>query len=200
VRSSFKRFSENRVRRRRLWLLPVLFLLAGLSFWGIKTLWTSESATAGGGQKEKDVSVASIAATAPAKGGEVWVKVVKSSHTLYLYEGDKIIMTAIVAVGENPGDKQRAGDRRTPEGEFVVEQIQNSSYWKYDFGDGPVEGAYGPWFIRLKTGWQGIGIHGTHDESFLGKDVTEGCIRMKNEDLEFLKSRISIGTRVVIEP
>jgi lipoprotein-anchoring transpeptidase ErfK/SrfK len=180
--------------------LPVLFLLAGLSFWGIKTLWTSESATAGGGQKEKDVSVASIAATAPAKGGEVWVKVVKSSHTLYLYEGDKIIMTAIVAVGENPGDKQRAGDRRTPEGEFVVEQIQNSSYWKYDFGDGPVEGAYGPWFIRLKTGWQGIGIHGTHDESFLGKDVTEGCIRMKNEDLEFLKSRISIGTRVVIEP
>lgn len=102
MRSSFKRFSENRVRRRRLWLLPVLFLLVGLSFWGIKTFWTSESATAGGGQKEKSVSAVSITATVPAKGGEVWVKVVKSSHTLYLYEGDRIIMTSTVALGENP--------------------------------------------------------------------------------------------------
>ncbi|HOK19082.1 MAG TPA: hypothetical protein PK188_01200 [Thermosynergistes sp.] len=83
MRSSFKRFSENRVRRRRLWLLPVLFLLVGLSFWGVKILWTSESAIAGG-QKEKSVSATSVAATVPARGGEVWVKVVKSSHTLYL--------------------------------------------------------------------------------------------------------------------
>lgn len=200
MKSSFKRFSGSHVRRRRLWFLPVLLLLAGISFWGIKTLWISENATVGGEREGSDVATVEAAVTAPAHGGEIWVKVIKSSHTLYLYEGDKIIMTSLVALGSNAGDKQRVGDRRTPEGEFVVEQIQNSSYWTYDFGDGPVEGAYGPWFIRLKTGWQGIGIHGTHDESLLGKDVTEGCVRMKNEELEFLKSRIKIGTRVVIEP
>ena len=81
--------------------------------------------------------------------------------------GGEVIETFGAAVGKNAGQKRRAGDMRTPEGSFTVVQIQDSSSWSHDFGDGkgPVAGAYGPWFIRLATGWQGIGIHGTHDRA-----------------------------------
>ena len=79
--------------------------------------------------------------------------------------GGEVLEVFGVAVGKNAGDKQRAGDMRTPEGSFTVEQVQDASWWSHDFGDGKgeIKGAYGPWFIRLKTGWRGIGIHGTHD-------------------------------------
>jgi lipoprotein-anchoring transpeptidase ErfK/SrfK len=65
---------------------------------------------------------------------------------------------------------------------------------------GAVAGAYGSWFIRLKTGWNGIGIHGTHDPTSIGKNVTEGCIRLRNEDLEKVKALVKVGTPVLIEP
>jgi lipoprotein-anchoring transpeptidase ErfK/SrfK len=52
----------------------------------------------------------------------------------------------------------------------------------------------------LKTGWQGIGIHGTHDPSALGKMTTEGCIRVKNEHLLEIVENVDEGTLVVIDP
>jgi lipoprotein-anchoring transpeptidase ErfK/SrfK len=104
-------------------------------------------------------------------------------------------------VGKNTGDKQRVGDMRTPEGEFPIVQIQNSSKWTHDFqdGKGPTRGAYGPYFIRLGTpGWTGIGIHGTHAPDSIGTNVTEGCIRLTNEDVQTLRKMVKIGDKVVI--
>jgi lipoprotein-anchoring transpeptidase ErfK/SrfK len=43
-------------------------------------------------------------------------------------------------------------------------------------------------------------IHGTNDPSTIGKQVSSGCIRMTNEDVTDLYSRIGIGTRVVVLP
>jgi len=94
------------------------------------------------------------------------------------------------------------GDFRTPEGEFPVSSIEDSRKWTHDFGDGKgrIKGAYGPWFIRLETGWKGIGIHGTHDPDSIGTAATEGCIRLANPDLLRLVARISVGTPVTILP
>lgn len=134
---------------------------------------------------------------------EVRILVRKSGYVLTVIKGDSTIRTYRVAVGKNPGNKQRRGDWRTPEGEFMVSQIQRSHHWVHDFGDGKGEipGAYGPWFIRLHTGeWTGIGIHGTHDPSSLGTMVTEGCIRLANEDVEDLRRLTAIGTKVTIVP
>jgi lipoprotein-anchoring transpeptidase ErfK/SrfK len=133
----------------------------------------------------------------------MWIRIVKGRHVMYVYDGGALVRSYPVAVGENTGDKQKVGDRRTPEGTFEVQQMQKSDYWVHDFGDGkgPIEGAYGPWFIRLRAGpWKGIGIHGTHDPSSIGKNVTEGCIRLTNEDLRELKPKITLGMKVVIEP
>jgi lipoprotein-anchoring transpeptidase ErfK/SrfK len=128
--------------------------------------------------------------------------VTKSAFTLELFEGETLVETFPVAIGKNGGDKQAAGDFRTPEGEFAVSSIEDSRKWTHDFGDGKgrIKGAYGPWFIRLETGWKGIGIHGTHDPASIGTAATEGCIRLANSDLLRLVARISVGTCVTILP
>jgi lipoprotein-anchoring transpeptidase ErfK/SrfK len=41
-------------------------------------------------------------------------------------------------------------------------------------------------------------IHGTNDPSTIGKFVSSGCIRLTNEDVTDLFSRVDIGTKVVV--
>ncbi len=43
-------------------------------------------------------------------------------------------------------------------------------------------------------------IHGTNDPSTIGKFVSSGCIRLTNEDVSDLFSRVSVGTKVVVLP
>ena len=119
--------------------------------------------------------------------------------TLYNEQGD-MVLNCGCAVGINKGHKQKKGDYRTPEGMFSVQQIQPSETWGHDFGDGKgyIQHAYGNWFIRLKTGFSGIGIHGTHAPESIGTRATEGCIRLKNEELDKLKPLVKIGMTVII--
>jgi lipoprotein-anchoring transpeptidase ErfK/SrfK len=41
-------------------------------------------------------------------------------------------------------------------------------------------------------------IHGTNDPSTIGKFVSSGCIRLTNEDVSDLFSRVNVGTKVVV--
>lgn len=43
-------------------------------------------------------------------------------------------------------------------------------------------------------------IHGTNDPSTIGKFVSSGCIRLTNEDVQDLFSRVNVGTKVVVLP
>jgi lipoprotein-anchoring transpeptidase ErfK/SrfK len=43
-------------------------------------------------------------------------------------------------------------------------------------------------------------IHGTNQPSTIGTFVSSGCIRLLNEDVEDLFSRVQVGTRVVVLP
>jgi len=43
-------------------------------------------------------------------------------------------------------------------------------------------------------------IHGTNDPTTIGKYISSGCIRLTNDDVEDLYSRVNIGTRVVVLP
>ncbi len=122
--------------------------------------------------------------------GSYNIDVNKSTYTLTLYKGNEVVKEYPIAIGKNPGDKQRIGDNRTPVGNFRVVSIENASGWSHDFrdGKGKIRGAYGPWFLRLDAkGWKGIGIHGTHDPDSRGTNATEGCIRLSNEDIAELK-------------
>jgi len=41
-------------------------------------------------------------------------------------------------------------------------------------------------------------IHGTNAPSTIGQRVSSGCIRLTNEDVIDLASRVNIGTKVVV--
>lgn len=128
----------------------------------------------------------------------------KQSLTLTLLDSDNRTICAFpVAVGRNLGNKSRVGDRKTPEGEFTIRQIQPAASWSHDYGDGQgaVKGCYGNWFIRLDTPpHKGIGIHGTHTPEAVGSRSTEGSIRLRNSDLDSLQRMVRVGMTVLIEP
>lgn len=133
-------------------------------------------------------------------------KVIVSKPELKLYvvnAKNDTIFTAPVCVGKNYGDKQMIGDHRTPEGTFRIHKILDSREWKHDFKDGAGvrKGAYGPYFMRLQMeNYKDIGIHGTCFPESVGTRASEGCVRMRNEDIARLYRYVRIGTMVTILP
>ena len=108
-----------------------------------------------------------------------------------------------ISCAVNYGPKKVKGDHKTPEGTFKINQLLNAKGLSHDFhdGKGPVKDAYGPWFLRLAVpGFIDIGIHGTPFPESIGTRATEGCIRLRNEDIVDLKQRVKVGTVVIILP
>lgn len=137
-----------------------------------------------------------------------FILIVKSKFEVYAIDDmGKVVAVYPCALGKNSGQKEKEGDMKTPSGIFPIDEIIDASSWTHDFkdGKGEITGAYGPWFISLDTNelskgkWGGIGIHGTHDPDSIGKKVSEGCIRLKNDDVQKLKAFAKVGMKVVIE-
>lgn len=150
------------------------------------------------------VSMTNLEERLSPKNQGYYIIVSKEKMTLTLLDSlDRIVHSYPISCGENYGQKHVLGDKKTPEGTFQVGQIQEASSWVYDFGDGKgqVEGAYGPYFIRVRTPpFKSIGIHGTHDSTTVGYRNTKGCIRLKNRDLEQLIRYVYVGMNVQIMP
>lgn len=131
-----------------------------------------------------------------------FIVISKETMTLTLVGDDcKPITSYGIACAKNYGNKKVKGDHKTPEGIFKINQLLNAKGLTHDFkdGKGPIKDAYGPWFLRLNVpGFIDIGIHGTHLPESIGTRATEGCIRLKNEDILDLKSRVKLGTPVII--
>lgn len=111
-----------------------------------------------------------------------------------------------VCLSKNKGQKQESGDMKTPESEpgkpFKIIKIQEASTWCHDFGDGRGEIlAYGAWFLRLETPFNGIGIHGsTNNEKSVPGRASEGCIRLRDADIITLKEKYArIDMPVIIK-
>jgi len=59
-------------------------------------------------------------------------------------------------------------------------------------------GAFGTRWMRINVPWGGYGIHGTNNPASIGTEVSNGCIRMNNEDVEALYEVVPLGTPVKI--
>lgn len=133
-------------------------------------------------------------------------RIVVSKKALRLYvinEKNDTLFERPIACGKNFGNKTVIGDKKTPEGEFKIKMMYDATSWKHDFGDGQGIrlGAYGPLFFRLNVpGFNDIGIHGTIFPESIGTRSSEGCVRMKNEDIKALYPHCRIGMKVIIEP
>jgi len=114
----------------------------------------------------------------------------KSQNTLILKADEEIIKTYIVSTGLN---------NSTPVGNFKIVNKLTQPTW---FKAGAVVTSNSPDNI-LGSRWMGFdlsgyGIHGTTDPGNLGKQVTQGCVRMSNPDAEELYTIVPIGTEVTI--
>jgi len=118
------------------------------------------------------------------------VVVDKSQNVLFLKENEDIIKAYKVSTGTN---------NSTPVGAFKIENKLVDPVW---YSAGAVVPAGSPENI-LGTRWLGIsvpgyGIHGTTDPGSLGRQVTAGCVRMRNTDVEELYVIVPVGTEVTI--
>jgi lipoprotein-anchoring transpeptidase ErfK/SrfK len=131
----------------------------------------------------------------PGRKIKVWnapftILVDKSQNTLILKTNEEVIKTYIVSTGTN---------NSTPVGTFkITSKLPNPTWFKA----GAVVSAGSPENV-LGTRWLGFdlpgyGIHGTTDPQSLGKQVTQGCVRMANADVEELYTIIPMGTEVTI--
>lgn len=55
--------------------------------------------------------------------------------------------------------------------------------------------------MRLKVpGFRSIGIHGTNEPESIGTRASQGCVRLRNEEIVRLKELVRVGTPVEILP
>lgn len=132
------------------------------------------------------------------------IVVSKKDFQLYVINShNDTLFQSPVSIGKNKGNKTTIGDCKTPEGTFPIYKILDARSWKHDFKDGHGirKGAYGPYFLRLKMqDYKDIGIHGTCFPESVGTRSSEGCVRMRNEDITKMIKYIRIGTQVTILP
>ena len=126
------------------------------------------------------------------------VAVDKSQNLLFLKRKGEVTKTYIVATGKN---------NSTPVGTFYIDRSKLIKPTWYKTGavippDSP-ENILGSRWMGLRADGrenevEGYGIHGTTRPNELGKQITLGCVRMKNEDVEELFDIIPVGTEVII--
>lgn len=128
--------------------------------------------------------------------GKVHVEVDKSDFRLDLFIDDRWLMGFPVGHGRS--------DKVTPALDYVVGVMQKRPMWQPRDGRAPiahgVEGnPLGERWIGFKDGETfGLGIHGTEDPDSIGSMCSEGCVRLRNEDVITLYPWIRSGTPVSI--
>lgn len=101
------------------------------------------------------------------------------AHTLTLFRDNKVYKTYRVAVGKP--------STPTPKGTFkIVNRAINPG------------GPFGARWLGLNAPNGDYGIHGTNNPSSIGKNVSNGCIRMYNNQVIELSNLVQIGTIVKI--
>jgi len=114
----------------------------------------------------------------------------KSQNILILKKDDEVLKVYDVSTGSNSS---------TPVGEFKVTTKLVDPVW---FNRGVVVPPESPENV-LGSRWLGFdipgyGIHGTVEPETIGQQVTAGCVRMRNEEVEELYTIIPLGTKVVV--
>ena len=136
----------------------------------------------------------------------------KSSYELYVYDAEGWFATYPVVFGNNSlDDKKMEGDKNTPEGTFKIVNKRKHEKWDRYMGlDYPTSESLEKFKARKMKGeipssaspGGGIGIHGTWpNEDYMidrYKNWTNGCIALKNSDIQDLYSYIPVGTPITI--
>lgn len=118
------------------------------------------------------------------------VHIDKSDNTLVLKAGETVLKTYRVSTGTN---------NSTPIGTFKTTDKLVNPTWYFEGKKIP----FGSPEHQLGTRWIGIdkkgyGIHGTIEPDKIGQQVTHGCVRLRNEEVEELFDLLPTGAAVTI--
>lgn len=127
--------------------------------------------------------------------GEISLLVDKSDFTLTVLLNGHYIKQFPVGIGK---------DNKTPEEVFFVKDKLEDPVWYSPEGVFPFghpKNVLGTRWIGFeeKEGLYGYGIHGTAEPESIGKAESNGCIRLRNEDVEELFDFVETKTKVVIQ-
>ena len=113
-----------------------------------------------------------------------WLVINKSTRILTLYENDKILKKYPIAIGNPPS--------LTPNGKFtIVSKVVNPAWGGGGYAR-PVKGGIPAnplgyrWMGLSYKGGDDLGVHGNNSPYSIGKNISHGCIRMINSDVEEL--------------
>jgi lipoprotein-anchoring transpeptidase ErfK/SrfK len=124
--------------------------------------------------------------------GTFHIVVDKSDNTLTLLLDGQYFKRYRVGTGQY---------NKTPVGAFkVTDKIAQPTWWRPDgkqipFGD--PENLLGTHWIAIDS--PGYGIHGTWEPDTIGKQLSAGCVRLLNEDVEQIFTLVPVGTAVTIQ-
>ena len=116
---------------------------------------------------------------------------------VYLYSGEMLVSSYPVAVGTD--------ETPTPQGEFLVGNMVVNPVWQSPWTgevhqSGP-DSALGVRWIGFADSEAGsFGFHGTPTLDSIGTAASNGCVRMRNEDVTALFAAVTVGTPVIVEP
>jgi murein L,D-transpeptidase YafK len=145
--------------------------------------------------------------------GTPYIIIDKSDYELRVYDDEGWYATYPVVFGSKSlDDKMVEGDRKTPEGVYKIASKRPHEKWdRMMLIDYPNQADYEKFNQRKTQGLiprnakigGGIGIHGTWSRDEMAVDYfqnwTNGCISLKNEEIEELYSMIPVGTSVTIQ-
>jgi lipoprotein-anchoring transpeptidase ErfK/SrfK len=139
----------------------------------------------------KDVKTIQIGNRYKVVTDEFSIIVSRSKNVLTLLAGDIVMKEYTVGTGEYD---------KTPLGDFKIRNKIPEPPWKgIPYGD-PKNVLGTRWMGLINEGdtVQGYGIHGTWEPETVGKSVSQGCIRMVNEEVEELFKIMPVGAKVKI--
>ncbi len=149
-------------------------------------------------------------AATPAAVRASHIVVDKAARRLSVYAGDTLLASYAVALGGNPlGHKTREGDRRTPEGDYVLDyKNAASAYYR------SIHISYPNAADRRQARARGVApggdimIHGQPNNAAFrawlqlnpGVDWTDGCIALSDADMQALWERVRVPLPIRINP
>ena len=144
--------------------------------------------------------------------GSVYIIVDKTDYELQVYDSKGWYATYPVVFGNKSlQDKMMEGDRNTPEGTFHITSKRPHNRWnKIALLDYPTRESWEKFNQRKAQGLipksakigGGIGIHGTFPNDNIVVDDysnwTQGCVSLRNVDMDEIYAFIQPGTKVII--
>jgi len=110
-----------------------------------------------------------------------------SEQRLYLYNGHKLFRHYPVSTGKASALTPLGKWRISEKVELQLGTEFGSRWMRLERCD-PATGQYQ---------WTDYGIHGTNEEEKIGTPVSEGCIRLRNSDVEEIYTLVPLGTLVL---